>query len=48
MPSHSKAIREYEIQHALSEALGFLGVALYVGVVTGVVAQLAILAGILG
>jgi hypothetical protein len=47
MPSHSKAIREYEIQHALSEALGFLGVALYVGVVTGVVAQVAILAGLL-
>ena len=48
MPSHSKAIREYEIQHALSEALGFLAVSLYVGLVSGVVAQLAILAGVLG
>ncbi len=47
MPSHSKAIRETEVLHALSEAVGFLAVALYVGVVTGVVAQVAILAGLL-
>ena len=45
MPTHSKAIREYEVLHALSEAAGFLGVALYVGVLSGIVFQLATLNG---
>lgn len=47
MPTHSKAIREYEIQHAMSEALGFLGITVYVGVLTGIVFQLAVLAGLI-
>ena len=47
MPTHTKAIREYELRHAVSEVLGFLGVTLYLGVVTGVIAQVAIFAGVL-
>ena len=45
MPTHSKAIREYEIQHAVSEAIGFVGVAVYLTVLSGIVFQLATLAG---
>ena len=47
MPTHSKAIREYEIQHAVSEALGFLGITVYLGVLSGIVFQLAVLAGVI-
>ena len=46
MPTHSKAIREYQMQHAISEALGFLGVSVYLGVLGGLVFQLALLAGV--
>ena len=45
MPTHSKAIREYEILHALSEAAGFLAITMYVGVLSGIVFQLATLMG---
>jgi len=48
MPTHSKAIQQYETMHALSEAVGFIAVALYVGILAGVVAQLAIVAGLGG
>jgi len=48
MPTHSKAIREYEIQHAVSEALGLVGITLYVGVLTGIVYQLGVVAGVIG
>jgi hypothetical protein len=47
MPTHSKAIREYQTQHAISEALGFLGVSAYVGVLTGIVYQLILLVGVI-
>ena len=47
MPTHTKAIRENEIRHAISEVLGFVAVALYLGVVTGVATQVAILSGVL-
>ena len=45
MTTHTKAIREYELLHALSEAAGFLAIALYVGVLSGIVFQLATLIG---
>jgi hypothetical protein len=45
MPTHSKAIREYEILHDLSEAAGFLAVTAYVGLLAGVVFQLVVLIG---
>lgn len=45
MPTHSKAIREYEMLHALSEAAGFLAIAMYVGLLSGIVYQLATLIG---
>ena len=48
MPTHSKAIRQYQFQHAVSEALGFLGITLYVGILTGIVYQLGVVAGIIG
>ena len=48
MPTHSKAIREYQMQHAVSEAIGFVGVAVYVSVLTGIVFQLGVLAGVIG
>ncbi len=48
MPSHSKAIQQYETMHALSEAVGFIAVALYVGLLAGVVTQIAVLAGLGG
>ena len=48
MPTHSKAIRQYQIQHAISEALGFLGITAYVVVLTGTIYQLGVIAGILG
>ena len=48
MPTHSKAMNEYETLHALSEAIGFIAVALDVGVLAGVVTQLALLSGIGG
>jgi hypothetical protein len=47
MPTHSKAIREYQLQHAISEAIGFFGVAVYVTVLGGIVVQLATLAGLI-
>ena len=47
MPSHSKAIREYQIQHAVSEAIGFFGVAVYLTVLGGIVFQIATLAGLI-
>lgn len=46
MPNHSKAIEQYETMHAVSEALGFIAVALYVGFLAGVVTQVALLVGI--
>jgi len=48
MPTHSKAIREYEIRHAISEALGYLGVSIYLSVLAGAVIQLAALTGLIG
>ena len=48
MPTHSKAIREYAIQHAVSEMLGILGVTLYVGVLGAVVTRLAVVMGMIG
>ena len=48
MPSHSKAIRELAFRHAVSEALGIVGVTAYLGVVTGLVLQFAVTAGFLG
>ncbi len=47
MPTHSKAIREYQIQHAISEAIGFAGVAVYLTVLGGILFQLATLAGLM-
>ena len=46
MPTHSKAIREYQIQHAISEALGFVGVSVYLCVLGGLLYQLAQLTGV--
>ena len=48
MTTHSKAIQQYETMHALSEAVGFIAIALYVGILAGVVAQIALLAGVGG
>ena len=48
MPTHSKAIAQYQTQHAVSEALGFIGITLYVGILAGIVYQLGSIAGLIG
>ena len=48
MPTHSKAMKQYETMHALSEAVGFVAVALYLGLLAGVLAQIAQLSGVGG